>query len=310
MEKERDIRVELFRVEGDIAPFVMVDYVDKDAQEHSGLMLLDSGCNNNVFYSEMADKIGDLCKMQDEYTQIRTSTNVVISAENINLSFALDGTLFHERFCLLDEPGHENSVEMPPIIGILGLRFMMKHRLVIDYSDFSFHTSDVSHSNFSTYQCDFFFPMGIGMKYYDLPVLAFVQGDWELVALVDTGAECNAISSSVLFDKGIKSQMLEGTDTIYGMAGCLEVKEAEIEFGLLTLKDDYTEEIKRKDDFKIIPHVVNNPIEGICDDSGNHPDSIEVVIGSPFMAEEEWALDFGEMIIYKRKQTTSLREVV
>ena len=61
--KERDIRVEMFRVEGDIAPFVMVDYVDKYAQEHSGLMLLDSGCNSNVFYREMTDKIGDLCKM-------------------------------------------------------------------------------------------------------------------------------------------------------------------------------------------------------------------------------------------------------
>ena len=300
MNKEKDIRVELFRVEGDIAPFVMVDYMDKYAQEHSGLMLLDSGCNNNVFYSEMADKIGDLCIMQDENTQIRTSTDIVITAQNIHFSFALGGSQFHEQFCLLDEPGHENCVEMPPIIGILGLRFMMKYHFVIDYSDFSFHTSNVGLSNLSTSECDFFFPMGIGMQYYDLPVLAFVQGDWELVALVDTGAECNAICSSVLFDKGIKSQILEGTDTIYGMAGSLEVKEAKIEFGLLTLKDEDTEEIKRKDDFKIIPYVVKNPIEGIYDDDDDQPDSIEALIGSSFMAKEGWTLDFGACIIYKR----------
>ena len=301
MKKEKDIRVKLFRVEGDLAPFVMVDYVDKNAQEHSGLMLLDSGCNNNVFYREMANKIGDLCKMQDENTQIRTSTNIVITADNINFSFAMGGTQFHEQFCLLDEPCHRNSDEMSPIIGILGLRFMMEHRLVIDYSDFSFHTSDVNHSNLSTSDCDFFFPMGIGMKYYNLPVLAFVQGDWELVALVDTGADCNAICSSVLYDKGIKGQIHEGTDTILGMAGSLEVKVAEIEFGLLTLKGEETEEIKRKDDFKLLPYVIKNPVEGICNDGDDQPDSIEALIGSPFMAKEGWTLDFGEMIIYKLK---------
>lgn len=301
MNKGKDIRVELFRVEGDIAPFVMVDYMDKYAQEHSGLMLLDSGCNDNMLYREMADKISDLCKMQDEDTQIRTSTNIVITAKNIHFSFALGGAQFQEQFCLLDETNHENCVEMPPIIGILGLRFMMKHHLVIDYSDFSFHASNVSHNNLSTSDCDFFFPMGIGMKYYNLPVLALVQDDWELVALVDTGAECNVISSSVLSEDGIKCQFLEGIDTIYGMAGFLEVQTAELDFGLLNVKETETEEIKRKDCFKIIPHVVKDPIEGVCGDYDDQPDSIEAVIGSSFMAKEGWSLDFGTMIIYKLK---------
>ena len=301
MKTEKDIRVELFRVEGDIAPFVMVDYMDKDAQEHSGLMLLDSGCNHNAFYRGIADKIGDLCKMQDEKAQIRTSTNIIITAEKVHYSFALGGTLFHEQFCLIDEPSCKDNIDMPPIIGILGLEFMMKHHLVIDYSDFSFHTSYVSHSSLSLSDCDFFFPMGIGIKYYGLPVLAFVQGEWELVALVDTGAGCNAICSSVLSDKGIKSQIHKESGLIYGMGGSLEVKEAKIEFGLLTLKEDYTDEIKRKDEFKVFPHIVKKPIEGTYDDGDDQPDSIEALIGTPFMAKEGWTLDFGEMIIYKLK---------
>jgi hypothetical protein len=45
-------------------------------------------------------------------------------------------------------------------------------------------------------------------------------------------------------------------------------------------------------------------------DGDDQPDSIEALMGSPFMAKEGWTLDFGEMIIYKRKQTTSLREIV
>jgi hypothetical protein len=39
MKIEKDIRVEMVRMEGDVAPFVQVDYMDKEAQEHTGLML-------------------------------------------------------------------------------------------------------------------------------------------------------------------------------------------------------------------------------------------------------------------------------
>lgn len=31
------VKVKLFRVEGDAAPFIEVDYVDKNAEEHTGL---------------------------------------------------------------------------------------------------------------------------------------------------------------------------------------------------------------------------------------------------------------------------------
>ena len=85
------------------------------------------------------------------------------------------------------------------------------------------------------------------------------------------------------------------------MGGSLEVKEAKIEFGLLTLKEGYTDEIKRKDEFKVFPHIVKKPIEGTYDDGDDQPDSIEALIGTPFMAKEGWTLDFGEMIIYKLK---------
>ena len=56
MKKENDIRVSMYRVKGDAAPFVLVDYMDKDAQEHTGVMMLDSGCMGNILSNKMADK--------------------------------------------------------------------------------------------------------------------------------------------------------------------------------------------------------------------------------------------------------------
>ena len=48
MKKEKNISVEMYRVVGDLNPFIKVDFVDKDAQEHTAVMMLDSGSNVNL----------------------------------------------------------------------------------------------------------------------------------------------------------------------------------------------------------------------------------------------------------------------
>lgn len=48
MKAENNIRVSMFRMEGDVAPFVQVNYVSKEGQELTGLLLLDSGSNENI----------------------------------------------------------------------------------------------------------------------------------------------------------------------------------------------------------------------------------------------------------------------
>ena len=55
MKKENNIRVEMVRMEGDAAPFVEVGYVDKNAEEHTGLLMLDSCSMGNILCPEMAD---------------------------------------------------------------------------------------------------------------------------------------------------------------------------------------------------------------------------------------------------------------
>ena len=58
MKTKKEIDVELVRIEGDLAPFVMVDYLDRDAHEYSGLLLIDSGSTANILSHEMSNFIG------------------------------------------------------------------------------------------------------------------------------------------------------------------------------------------------------------------------------------------------------------
>jgi hypothetical protein len=98
MKKESKINVKMFRIVGDLAPLIRVDYVDKDAQEHSALMMLDSCSTINVLSSEMANCIGILSKKDNKNEDVITSINTVVSLNSADFSFAFGGVQFHETF--------------------------------------------------------------------------------------------------------------------------------------------------------------------------------------------------------------------
>ena len=149
--------------------------------------------------------------------------------------------------------------------------------------------------------CDFFFPMEIGLKNYGLPVLSLRQAGKEIVALADSGATDNILSLHAITETGLDCEYLETTDSIVGMVGSVESKDTVMNFCLLTLTEDDIDEVSHRDAFKVLPHTLVSPEKGKCDDNGNLLPPVEGIIGSPFMAKENWVLDFGAKIIYRRK---------
>lgn len=302
MKKENKINVKMFRIVGDYAPIVTVSYMDKDAIEHSALMIIDSCSTDNILTAEMANYIGVLCR-KDKTVDIVTSSNTIITSDCVDFSFAFGGVQFHEYFYIGDHHLPHIAGELP-LVGIIGNKFMLKHGLVIDYSDFTIHTSNVSPDNLTISDCDFFIPMGIGLEYYGLPVLPMIQGGNQIITLADSGASFNIIAKKTLDDNGFDCQYLKRTDSIAGIAGTeTEAEDANVNFKLLTLVEGEASmnEISHRSLFKVIPHYIYNLPQGSCDKDGEPLPPVEAVICSPFMAKEGWILDFGAEIIYRRK---------
>lgn len=310
--ESKKISVKMFRIVGDLAPIIRVDYIDKDAQEHSALMLLDSCSTVNVLSSEMANCIGILCKKDNGSENVITSTNIVVSLNRADFSFAFGGVQFHETFCINDHRLPHIKGDLP-LVGILGNKFMLKHRLVIDYSDFTIHNSNANLENLAVSDCDLFIPMGYGLVYYGIPLLAMTQGENLIFSMVDTGASFNIIAKQTITDNGFECQYLGVSDSISGLGTSeTEAEDAMVEYKIETMKDGdgSLDEISNNSQFKVISHYPYTPSQGSCDKNGNPLLPVEAIISSPFMAKEGWVLDFGADIVYRRKQTTSLREAV
>ena len=299
MKKENDIRVEMFRVVDDLNPFIKVDYVDRDAEEHTGLMMLDSGSNVNVLTGNVGRHIGDLCRHDNTELEITDSIGEVILADSMHFSFAFGGKLFNEDFCIREDC-HIGHVDKLPIIGLLGTEFLQKYGLVIDFNDFTLHTSTISHTNFCASDCDFIFPMEVGLMNYGIPVLAIHHENTDAVALADTGSTANVVSVACINKCDLKCEYTNETYTIRGLKGRSEGNWANVDFHLLTLKENGVESLPFHDSFM----VINRPVvEGfVFSESEQQP--IEGAIGSPFMAKQGWTLDFAQKVIYKRKCQT------
>lgn len=275
-------------------------------------MILDSCSTINVLSSEMANCIGAISKSANAKKEITTSANTVVSLTCTDFSFAFGGVRFQESFYINDHHLPHIKGDLP-LIGILGNKFMLKHRLVIDYSYFTIHNSNANSENLSISDCDLFVPMGYGLVYYGIPLLAMVHGDKQIFTMADTGASFNTIAKQTINNNGFECQYLGESDSISGIDGTeTKADDSIITFNIETMKDGdgSLDEISFSSKFKVISHNPYTPSQGSCDKNGNPLLPVEAIISSPFMAKEGWVLDFGADIIYRRKSTALLKEAV
>ena len=193
------------------------------------------------------------------------------------------------------------KVEDIPIIGILGNEFMQKHSLVIDYNEYTLHSSNATPENLNISECDFFFPMGIGLDYYGVPVLSIQKDGQDIVTLADSGSADNILSEKVISKYNIPCRIVCEESSVHGISGSIKAKDAQVTFNLLTSRMEEPELIPYEDHFMISPLSLS-----IANDSKYGKGNVEIppiegILGAPFMAKEGWILDFGAKIIYKPK---------
>ena len=305
MKNKKDIKVEMVRVDGDLMPFIKVEYVDKNAQEHTGVMILDSCCVENVLTSEMTNVIDmtNLKENGENTKEIITLDNERTTVSEVDFSFAMGGSLFHEPFIVCDSHNHLPNLESDyPTIGILGNLFFQKHHLAVDFSDFTLHTSHATPKNLPISDCDFFFPMEIGLKNYGLPMISIRKDGKDIVTMADSGATNNMIAAQTIKEHSLECEYLETSESVLGLTGEIETPKAKIGFSLLTLaKDKKVGVISRRETFNVFPRYFM-PSEKIDRDGDSiERPPVEAIISCPFMAKEGWVLDFGIKHIYKRR---------
>jgi len=291
--------MELFQGNENSASFVKIEYLDKDAGERCALIMIDSCSEVSMLFENMTEH---LClkrvKIGSKHV-LNGLGNEPQEVKDVELNFTLQSMMCHEVFCVccVDYPQHFEY----PVIGLLGNDFLTKHKLALDYSDNTLHTSNVNPSTLSSADCEYLFPMNLGNKHYRLPVISIKLNGKEIVAGVDSGATNNMIAIQSMAESQVPFYYLGDGDTMVGSNGAVETKKAIIPFCLVSVLGNAEKEMKETAIFNIIPKYIIPSQKMKSSDEGQSTPPVEALLGSSFIASQGWVLDFGANIIYKRK---------
>lgn len=125
------------------------------------------------------------------------------------------------------------------------------------------------------------------MDLAELPVVTFRQGDKKINFLLDTGSNNCVIDSNIL--KSIDHKMLDTETNIFGLEGNAQ------KTGICTIKMSY------KDKEYEYPYVIQDmsaAFDSIKKETGV---TVNGMLGSKFLNEFKYVLDFDELIAYSKE---------
>ena len=295
-----NVNVKIFKVEGDPLPFVEIKFKGMDGKAHTALMLMDSGSNINHLAMEMRVLIGDNDWLPEESDEVMTVTNKAAKVPCGQFLFEMDGKPFKEKFYFFKNH-HLMKIDDMVFVGVLGNHFMQEYHLAIDYANMTVHTSSTTLEELKIKKCDFITSIEYSLKYYNVPTLHLQGIKHDAIVIADTGCDNISISQNAIEKCGLIHKLTGNVQFADGPDGSVEVRECLLDFNIAEQLDADINMFLYKETAEIMPHSLNVTDDGDCDDNGNLLVPLEGMIGSPFMARQEWVLDFGAKAIYRRK---------
>ena len=299
MTTENNINVNLYNGNNTSVPFVMVDYLDKDANGHCALMMIDSCSEVNILFENLTNH---LCLKKIEIAGIHVINGLGSEPQevtDVELNFTLQSMVCKETFsvCDIDYP----QLYEYPVIGLLGNDFLFKHKLALDYSDCTLHTSNINISNLSLADCEYFSQIDLTNKNYRLPVVSLKLNGKQIVAGVDSGATSNLIAKQSIDKSKVPFFSLGDGDTMVGSNGQVATQMGIIPFSTVSASEKGEKVIEAVAIFNIIQDYIIPSQNMVGENKGQQVPPVEALLCSSFIASQGWILDFGACIIYKRK---------
>lgn len=284
------------------APYLNATITDKNGKQRLGLMLVDSCCTHSNLFSDAVTGMdfrspGYLPDNLEVFGVANGSqTMSCVSAE-----IEIGGNKFVTDFTV-GKRNYEQSEEDTPVIGIIGVDFLLLNKLVIDYASRTVHKSSITPSNFSVEQCDYIFRMELGLKHYGMPVIPVKGTDFQHAAIIDSGADCCFISAKALEKVSDNVHLSDWMQESFGVAGRQINRLATIGFTIQGWDADH-QDCLHDYHHESLFQIVKEDCLYTTDDNPENPSiqPIDIIIGASFLALHKWAIDFGAQLIYKRR---------
>ena len=279
-------------------PMIMATFVSKSGKMVGGAFMIDTASRHNIMNETIMGILPDDCLLYDGTMKLTSFSGDGVQGKEVHLDFCIGEKQFKERFYAAQGLSFDSVFGEHVVLGILGVEFLVKHGLALDFENRTLHSSSIINKNIELPDYTFFFPQEYGFSKYGLPVVGMVKNDKEYVCLVDSGSNLNTTTNYVLNDGGITSKHTGMRNSLTSVAGTKITDLMTVNFDLLSIGDKIGE--VKTNNYSTEFQVINNSkyiIEGTKDIP-----PVSAIIGAEFLLENKWVIDFSSGAVYSAKK--------
>lgn len=275
-------------------PMVMASFVSKSGRTVGGAFIVDTASRHNVMNEAILGILQDNCLRYDGKMTLTSFSGEGIQGKEVHLDFCVGDCLFSERFYAAQGLSFDSVFGEHVVLGILGIEFLVKYGLALDFQKRSLHSSSMIEEKMELSEYSFVFPQEYGFSKYGLPVVGMVKNGKEYICLVDSGSNLNITTKYVLGNGDITNRHTGLKSSLTSVAGTKMTDLMILDFDLLSIGNKIGEiKIKKySTDFQVIDNS-----KYILEGESNIP-PISAIIGAGFLLEQKWVVDFAYGLVY------------
>ena len=292
---EQKVNLPFCKIEDKNLPFVYGEFACKDGTYKKGYFFVDSGAQQNLFNEFAVQFIDENCFTGKQHN-LTALDNKGEKTESVNLNFKLNGEDLTDEFCITHNINFYSFFEAHCVIGILGMNFLVKHGLIVDFEKRCLRTYENESLDFS--EMDYCMPMQYGFETYGIPIVGILNGEKQFLCVADTGCNISTFAQKTAEEGFLKYELTNEVFKKMMVSGTVMTRGAHATLPLFSMADN-------EERFKIVE--VSDTVNIMMDRdyfSTNSNDEITPIcgaIGVKFMLAHKWILDFEHMVIYSRK---------
>ena len=279
-------------------PMIMATFVSKSGKMVGGAFMIDTASRHNIMNETIMGILPDNCLLYDGTMKLTSFSGDGVQGKEVHLDFCIGDQQFKERFYAAQGLSFDSVFGEHVVLGILGVEFLVKHGLALDFENRTLHSSSMINKRIELPDYTFFFPQEYGFSKYGLPVVGMVKNDKEYVCLVDSGSNLNTTTNYVLNDGGITSKHTGMKSSLTSVAGTKITDLMTVNFDLLSIGDKIGE--VKTNNYSTEFQVINNS-KYIIDGSKDIP-PVSAIIGAEFLLENKWVIDFSSGAVFSAKK--------
>lgn len=275
-------------------PMIMASFVSKSGRTVGGAFIVDTASRHNVMNEAILGILQDNCLRYDGKMTLTSFSGEGIQGKEVHLDFCVGDCLFSERFYAAQGLSFDSVFGEHVVLGILGIEFLVKYGLALDFQKRSLHSSSMIEKKMELSEYSFVFPQEYGFSKYGLPVVGMVKNGKEYICLVDSGSNLNITTKYVLGNGDITNRHTGLKSSLTSVAGTKMTDLMILDFDLLSIGNKIGEiKIKKySTDFQVIDNS-----KYILEGESNIP-PISAIIGAGFLLEQKWVVDFAYGLVY------------